>query len=243
MPPAIMTKTWFIILQSQIFALVFSSVMTFASQYRHLFWVFIFAYIIIMSLMTTGLGKRIFSKKEYNEIAGSRKLIEVKRTEVYELMMKDTKLSQELRPQFRASMYSFLIMFVILGYFWIYSSTVLPYTSASEDVMIRFLGYLIMYEIPIGINTLFQRFVFLKAMSQVVQIPYSYTVYEKGITGSGVLLKFPLENVEELKTDLFRKFVEVRIRQKSRRTPSRIRFYTKNVERLSELIRKYGKVK
>ena len=140
-------------------------------------------------------------------------------------------------------MYSFLIMFVILGYFWIYSSTVLPYTSASEDVMIRFLGYLIMYEIPIGINTLFQRFVFLKAMSQVVQIPYSYTVYEKGITGSGVLLKFPLENVEELKTDLFRKFVEVRIRQKSRRTPSRIRFYTKNVERLSELIRKYGKVK
>ena len=87
MPPAIMTKTWFIILQSQIFALVFSSVMTFASQYRHLFWVFIFAYIIIMSLMTTGLGKRIFSKKEYNEIAGSRKLIEVKRTEVYELMM------------------------------------------------------------------------------------------------------------------------------------------------------------
>jgi len=193
--------------------------------------------------MTTELGKRIFSKKEYNEIVGSRKLIEVKRTEVYELMMKDTKLSQELRPQFRASMYSFLIMFIILGYFWIYSSTVLPYTSASKDVMIRFLGYLIMYEIPIGINTLFQRFVFLKAMSQVVQIPYSYTVYEKGITGSGVLLKFPLENIEELKTDLFRKFVEVRIRQKSRRAPSRIRFYTKNVERLSELIRKFGKVK
>lgn len=237
-----MTKTWFVILQSQIFAFVFASIMTFASQYYQYFWIFIFVYIIIMSLMTTGLGKRIFSKKDYNVIISSRKIFEVKRNEVYDLMVKDTKLSEELKPQIRVSLYSFLMMFIMLAYFWLYSSTVIPITSASDLIHIRFLGFLIMYEVPIGINTVLQRMVFLRVLSHMIQIPYSYTVYEKGITGSGVLLKFPLENVEALNTSYSRKFVELQIKV-SKNIKNRIRFYTKNIERLLEIMKKYGKVK
>ena len=221
------------LLMSQVFAIVFSLVAAFAPQY---FWILVIAFMLIIPF-TMGFGAlKARATGKYKEIVNARRVF--KEDNAMDLAMRDPKLSSELGQQMKTMLYSFatlpLFIIVSMGY----RSYILPYFQSSEDIIIRFLGFLIMYEIFVMIGRLVQLLMMRKS-GFTLMIPQKYIVTEKGIIGKGVTLSFPLKNYK-IEVNYRRKFVQLVPIKSSSRIKAITRLYTKDVERLKKILEKYA---
>ncbi len=221
------------LLMSQVFAIVFSLVAAFAPQY---FWILVIAFMLIIPF-TMGFGAlKARATGKYKEIVGARRLF--KEDNAMDLAMRDPKLSSELGQQMKMMLYSFVTLPLFIVVSMGYRSYILPYFQNSEDVVIRFLGFLFMYEIFVMIGRLVQLFM-MKKSGFTLMIPQKYVITEKGIIGKGVTLAFPLKNYK-IEANYRRKFVQLVPLKSSGRVKTITRLYTKDVERLKKILEKYA---
>lgn len=223
------------LLLSQVFAIVFSLVATFAPQY---FWVLVIAFMLIIPF-TMGysmLKARISGK--YQEIANARKLMEEKNA--LDIAMRDPKLQSELAKQFKGMMYSFASLPAIIAISILYNNYVRQPYFSDGDVVLRFIGALIMYELFIFTGRTIQ-YLTSKKTGYALMIPHQYIVTTKGIIGKGVTVSFPLDEYK-VEVDYKRRFIQL-TPKKPKGIKSIIRLYTKDIGRLQNIMENYGGVR
>jgi len=217
---------------SQVFAIIFSLVVTFVPQY---FWLLVIAFMLIIPFtMGYSMIKTRISGK-YKEIISARKLLEEKGA--LEIAMRDPKLQGELTKQFKSMFYSFACLPAIIVISILYNNYVRQPYFSGEDPIIRFIGALIMYELFIITGRVVQYFT-LRKSSYTLIIPNQYIVTTKGIIGKGVTVPFPI-NEYEVEVNYRRKFIQF-IPKKPKGVKPIIRLYTRDVFRLQNIVENYG---
>ncbi len=214
---------------------------------------FLIAFVLMIAMMffmnrskTNVLGQ---AKVPAEEILQGKKLFEEKG--VRELQMSDSEIMREMQEQSKFTMYSSLGMFFSFFYFivlWKYVPDLhnMLVAYVSNDKLALFLAFFIYFEGLFIINQLFMVWSIRKVGKvPMLQTPNNYTITDKGIVVSGLVGKstilFPLPPDTRMRVNERRKFVE--LIKHGKRTVTRIRFYTRRVKRLEEILRKYGKVK
>lgn len=228
-----------------VFSLVYSQVLIFSlaminvfypQYYQYTFIAFFIAAILFTSWSVR--KSRIGSGTPPSEIKTGRLLFKTSRNDVLELQGKDTELVSELKPILKVSLLNLAVFPVFMIWYWWYFDFIR--TLAIEVTEYRFLAYLIGYEVPYGlvqaINIAGRR-----AVKSFVQVISEYEVYDKGIIGTGITLKFPLK-IEQYKVEYNAKrmYVDLVRTNDGGRTFIKLRLYTKNPERLHEILRRYA---
>ncbi len=213
---------------------------------------FLLAFILIIAVqvLVTRRGKNPLGQEKVKPeeiLSDTTKLFEEK--SVRDLQMKDPGLMKDMQVQSKFSMYMSIGMFIVMIYFfvlWKYIDSFHMFfiKYVSSDRVALFLAFLVYFEGVFIINQL----TFFWALKQVgkaivMQVPTSYTITKKGIVIGGLIgkntLQFPLPPGTKLNKNEKRNFVE--LVKEGKRSVIRIRFYTKRVKRLEEILRRYGK--
>ncbi len=229
----------FNMLYGQAVILLLSTVNTYYPQYlTYTFIVFIIAMIITMIYTMRTSFKHIMGG-DAKEVRSGRKLVEVKADEVMNIAKYDSKLNEELRPMMKTSLLSLVNMVIMIAWYYIYFNTVIHYFEEG-DLTYKFIGFLIGYEVPfVGLTLI--NLITRRSQKVMIQVINNYAVYDKGIVGSGVVVKFPLSKEYSVSVDPVRKFVEISRRDKN--ITIRYRFYSKNVDRIADIVSRFGKVR
>lgn len=222
---------------SQAMITILAVLNTFHPEYlSYTFLVFI-AVSFVMSFFILRSQFRGPSPEQLKEIKGSKKIYEEDSNEILRLMVSDAQLAREMKPLTRASLLSLLAIFLTLAWYYLYFSFAGNLAqSATLTESSKFLAYLVGYEVPyalMAVVSLSQR----KASKSFAQIPRNYALFEMGLVGQGVVIKFPLEGYE-VKSDPKRKFVELDNADEKR--PVHVRLYTSKPEELAELVKRRG---
>ncbi len=225
------------ILYGQVMIAILVILNVFYPQYLgYTFIIFIIGMVVFTAIMMKTQLKGVFGK-ESKEIKSGRRLFVGNAKEVTELQRVDIKLISEMKPMFKSTMYSFLTLIILLIWYPLYFSHIKPLVSGS-DVTMRVIAFLAGYEIPyVAITAINQ--VTRSAVKEMINVIMNYEVYDRGIVGTGLAVKFPLDPNYYLIVSPKRRFVDlVMTRGKFK---MRYRFYTKNLSRLVEIIKRYGK--
>jgi len=225
--------------QSMIALLVVLNV--FYPQYlNYTFIIFIVAMVIFTAITMRTQLKHIVGK-EAKEIKEGKRLFSTDSKEVMAIQSTDTEVINELKPMFKATMTSFLSLIVLFVWYPLYFGYARSAASAEGvDVLTKVLVFLAGYEIPYAsfmiINRLTQR-----SLREVVQVVTKYGVYDRGIVGTGITIKFPLNDNYSIKVNSRRKFMDIIMSRG--RAKVRYRFYTRNLTRLIDIVKRYGNPK
>lgn len=228
---------------SQIYGQVIIFILAITNTYypeylNYTFLIFILSMFIVMYITFRTSLKHIVGS-EAKEIREGRKLLEIKSEDVMNIVRYDTKLNEELKPMMKTSILSFANMFIILAWYYIYFNVVIR-AFEGADLTMKFVGFLLGYEIPyvaVTIVNLLTR----KSVRTMIQVIRNFTIYDRGILGSGVSIKFPLSSDYVVRVEPSRKFVEVAKVDKN--SVIKYRFYSKNFDRIADIVNRYGKPK
>lgn len=199
-------------------------------------------FIVFMAIIFFSTMRRHRGGSDTKEIVSGRKIVTIKQEEVMNIQMKDQKLISELKPLLKVSMTSIiLLVFVLIWFYAIYPGLIRPYFSASNgDVIMRVLSLLLLYEIP-SIMSFTVQIGNRKLIKKYVNVLRAMEVYTTGIIGNpGFTLKFPIQGYS-VRYSPSRNFVEFVKFESGVEVIFRI--YASDVERLAEIISRYGKVK
>jgi len=225
-----------------IMAIALASILTFAPElYGIVTTIYFVGFIAIFIFMSARSALKSATGKEAKEIKASPMIVSSDRNEVQELMFKDKKLTQELKAQFSVMLLSFIIPFIVIGMFFAYSTFVRPLFQEA-DTPIKFLGFLIMYEIPISFSQFMNYYVIRPRMRGFINIARDFKVYQKGIWTPTTVLKFPLKNYR-VRYSGVRRFIELIPLSKKGTAQMTMRFYTKNYDKFLEALKRYGDIK
>ncbi|MEO3993175.1 MAG: DUF2208 family protein [Desulfurococcaceae archaeon TW002] len=227
----------FSIIYSQVLAFSLAVINVFYPQYYQ--YTFIVFFIVAILFMSWSVRKsRVGGGVSSSEIKTGRLLFKASRNYVLELQGKDSQLVSELKPVLKVSLLNLVILPVFLVWYWWYFDFIR--TLAIEAVEYRFLAYLIGYEVPLGLVQV-MNLAGRRAVKSFVQVIAEYEVYDKGIVGTGITLKFPLRTDQyRIEYDTKRMFVDLIQIPSTGKTLIKLRLYTKNPERLHEVLRRYA---
>ncbi|MCD6324500.1 MAG: DUF2208 family protein [Desulfurococcales archaeon] len=204
------------------------------------FVIFIGAMFVYMYFMMRTQLKHITSK-EAKEIKTGRLLYKGKAEDIRELQVKDHLLVQELKPMMKYTFLSFLILIATFAWYPMYFNYAKTISESTVDLTTKIAVYLIGYEFPYALvmsTNLLSR----KGMKEVVQVLNGYEIYDKGLLGMGLTIKFPVENMPyKVVADRSRKFVQ--FEQRRGKSVVKYRLYTKSVDRVGDILKRYGKIK
>jgi len=225
--------------QSMIALLVILNV--FYPQYlSYTFIVFIVAMVIFTAITMRTQLKHIVGK-EAKEIKEGRRLFSMDSKDVMTIQSTDTQVINELKPMFKATMISFLSLIVLFAWYPLYFGYARSIVSAEGvNVLTKVLVFLAGYEIPYALFMIINRLT-QRSLREIVQVVTKYEVYDKGIVGTGITIKFPLNNNYSIKVNSRRKFMDIIMSRG--RVKVRYRFYTKNLTRLIDIVKRYGNPK
>jgi len=226
------------ILYSQFLIFVLVVVNVFHPElYTYTFILFFISALIFTTYMMR--KSRSASKVPLSEIKSGRLLYKADFSEVSEIQRNDVELINELKPMLRLSMISLITLPLFFVWYYIYFPYVNALLGEGVDLTYKAFMYLIGYEVPyVLINVVNQ--LSRRSVKEVVQVLNSYEVYDRGLVSSNIVLSFPLESGKyRVLFNNKRKYVD--IIQKSGRTSLKYRLYSKNPERLFEVIKWYGK--
>lgn len=220
------------ILIGQVSILLISLVTAFAPQYYLYF--FILYFIIIMAFMfksTRKMGK-LPPQKELGAPL-------FKENNAMKIAMSDKLLTDELKKQALASMGLLFMTLLVFILFPLYRTFVLPVVhdfltgTLGDDVIVRFLDFLIMYEVIFGILTGMRIVLMSKTAAMNIMIPQKFVLYRKGLVTND---RFFIELSKDLcyNADTKRHFVELINRKQQ---GMRIRLYTDSTTELIERIK------
>ncbi|MEM0348414.1 MAG: DUF2208 family protein [Zestosphaera sp.] len=226
----------FSLVYSQVLILSLAIINVFYPQYYQ--YTFIVFFIVAILFTSWSVRKsRIGSGISPSEVKTGRLLFKASRNDVLELQGKDTELVSELKPMLKVSLLNLAIFPVFMIWYWWYFDFIR--TLAIEATEHRFLAYLIGYEVPYGLVQI-MNLAGRRAVKSFVQVVSEYEVYDKGIVGAGITLKFPLKTDQyRVEYNTKRMYVDL-IQTSSSKTSVKLRFYTKNPERLYEVLRRYA---
>ncbi|MGQ9479435.1 MAG: DUF2208 family protein [Thermoproteota archaeon] len=218
---------------SQAVIIILAIFNTYYPEYLYYTFIVFLAMAFIISFLTLRSRVRGLSPQQLKEVRESRKVYEGSGDEVMRLMASDMQLLQEIKPLTRISLLSIFVLILTMAWYYVYFNSVRNLSLSSIEY---FAVYLVGYEVP-SIIMFLMGFSQRKALKNFVQIPRSYTLFEAGLAGQGVLIKFPIENYE---VDFSRERRFVELKNIDGKGPTRIRLYTPKPDELAELIRKYG---
>ncbi|MEM4556472.1 MAG: DUF2208 family protein [Sulfolobales archaeon] len=226
-------------LYGQAIILILAVTNTYYPQYlSYTFLIFVVSMFVMMfTAFRTSLKHVVGS--EAREIREGRKLLEVKYDEVMNVVKYDSKLNDELKPMMKTTLLSLANMFIIFAWYYIYFNIVI-HSFEGADLTVKFVGFLLGYEIPyiaVTVVNLLTR----KSVKTMIQVVRDFTIYDKGIVGSGISVKFPLSDNYVVRVEPARRFVE--IAKVDKNSVIKYRFYSKNCDRIADLVNRYGKPK
>ncbi len=205
---------------------------------------FTFILFLISALIFTTVMMRkskSVSKVPLSEIRSGRLLYKADPSEVSEIQRNDVELIKELKPMLRLSIMSLAMsLATLLLWYRIYFPYVNALLGESVNLTYKALMYLIGYEVPYILISLVNQ-LSRRSVKEFVQILNSYEVYDRGLVGSSIVLSFPLES-SKYRVLLNSKRGYVDIIHKSGKTVLKYRLYSKNPERLFDVIKWYGKL-
>lgn len=224
-------------LYSQVMIVVFAILNTYYPEYLNLTFILFVALSFVLLFIRQRSQLKERSLKQFKEIGSSRKVHEEDSTEVMRLMALDNQLVEEMKPLTRSMFLSLFVILASLAWYYLYFDFARSLVrDASLTGVYMFLVFLAGYEVPYLLMTsvsLNQN----RALKNFVQIPRKYALFESGLKGQGMTIRFPMDNYD-VKLDSKRKFVE--LVSKDKQKPARIRLYSSKADDLFELIMKYG---
>ncbi|MEM3712930.1 MAG: DUF2208 family protein [Thermoproteota archaeon] len=223
-------------LYSQVMVIILAAINTYYPEYlNYTFIVFIVLFYIIILLRTRPRFSGI-PPSQLKEIRESKKIYEEEASEVMRVMSLDTQLIQEMKRTLSKSSIILVIMVLTMVWYYLYSNFASGLTQGpSFSGTRKFLIFLAGYEVPIVLTTVIS-FKQNKLLGGFPQIPRYYTLFEKGLIGQNVFMKFPLQK-HDIRLDAKRGFVELINKSKGE---LRIRLYSSNPKELFELIKNHA---
>lgn len=223
----------------QLIIFILAIVNTYYPQYlTYTFVIFILSMFIMMYFTLRTSLKHVVGS-EAKDIRSGRKILEVSPEDVMSVVQHDLRLNEELKPMVKSSLLSLANMVLLLLWYYLYFNVVIHYFEGGE-LIIKFIGFLLGYEIPYIAVTLLN--IFMRRSSKVmIQVIRSYTIYDRGIVGAGIAVKFPIPKEFTVNVDPARKFVELVKNDKD--VVIKYRLYSKNYDRIADLISRYGRPK
>ncbi|MCX8184496.1 MAG: DUF2208 domain-containing protein [Sulfolobales archaeon] len=209
------------------------------SEYHGIIMTLYFVVFMSVFAMTTMRHQRLGS--DAKDIASGKRILVIKQEEVAELQSKDVELVKELKPLLKASGVSLFSMAIIMMWFFvIYPNIIQPYFSASDGIYGQLLRLLTLYEVPVAVSFTIQT-ASRRLVKRYVNVLRSAEIYNTGIIGKpGFTAKFPIQGYS-VKVYPMRKFVDFAKNEGGVEVLFRI--YANDIERLVELISRYGKTK
>jgi len=200
-----------------------------------------FIVFIVLSFVLTIVRTRPrfigISSNQLKEIKESRKVYEEKASEVMSVMSIDKQLTQEMRPLTRLFLINIFIIVFIMAWYYLYFNFTRDLTqSPSLPNIQKFAVFLIGYEAPLVFMAILS-FRQNRLLRSFPQIPRYYTLFEKGLVGENVVIRFPLQE-QDVKLDSKRGFVE--LLNKKGETVTRVRLYSSKPKELFESIKNYA---
>lgn len=223
-------------LYSQAMVIMLAAINTYYPEYlNYTFIVFIILFYIIMLLRTRPRFYGI-SSTQLKEIRESKKVHEGEASEVMKVISLDAQLIQEMKKTLSRSSIIIPIIIFTMVWYYLYSNFANSLTQDPSFTGIqKFVIFLVGYEVPIvlmAVVNLKQN----KLLGIFPQIPKYYTLFEKGLIGQNVFMKFPLREYD-IRLDSKRGFVELVDNAKG---GMRIRLYSSKPKELFELIKNYA---
>ncbi len=235
-------KQWTLsILYGQGMIAVLTILNVFYPQYlSYWFVIFIGAMFVYMYFMMRTQLKHITSK-EAKEIKAGRLLYRGKAEDIRDLQVKDRLLVQELKPMMKYTFLSFLILIATFAWYPLYFNYARNISQSTADLLIKVGVYLLGYEFPYAL-VMTTNLISRRGMKEMVQVLNSYEIYDKGLLGMGLTIKFPAESLPyRVVADKSRKFVQFEHRRGG--SVVKYRLYTKSVDRVVDILKRYGKIK
>jgi uncharacterized membrane protein len=200
-----------------------------------------FIVFIALSFVLTMLRTRTrfigISSDQLKEIKESRKVYEEKAPEVLSAMSVDKQLAQEMKPLTRLFLINIFIIVFIMAWYYLYFSFTKDLTQSPLLPNIqKFAVFLIGYETPLVLMAVVS-FRQNRLLRSLPQIPRYYTLFEKGLVGENMVIKFPLQE-HNVRLDAKRGFVE--LLSKKVETVIRVRLYSSKPKELFESIKNYA---
>ncbi len=240
---------------NQVYILIYSVLAAVIGVNIYLFllvFLFIAISMVIQSFMTSS---SLNEKSSYvSEVLSGKKLFHEDNTRT--IQSKDQLIYVDLQEQARFSMYTTIGVLVGLAYFfalWKYVPELAAYLAfefmgTSIDKLsllyvrlLLFVAFFIYFEGYFIIN----QGIMMWSLSRIkklpaLTVPSSYMVTDKGIVVKGIIttkaIKFPLPSDVAVNMNKDRRFVEI-VRD-GKRTVTRLRLYTKNPEKLYDVLRR-----
>jgi len=216
--------------------IILAAINTYYPEYlNYTFIIFIVPFFILMILRTRPSFSGI-PPHQLKEIKESKKIHEEGASEVMRLMSLDTQLIEEMKPLTKTFFITILTMIFMIGWYYFYFNSV---RTLVQDPLLtgtqKFLIFLAGYEVPIILMVA----IVLKQnrlLRGFPQIPRYYTLFEKGLIGQNLFMKFPLQE-HDIRLDSKRGFVELIDNAKG---GMRIRLYSSKPRELFELIKNHA---
>lgn len=219
---------------------------------RNLYWIimtlFFISYLAIMIAINVRRIRASTSSPDAQFVSSGRQIVRMDSKKALEIMQSDPALNDEIREQAKMMLTPMISIPVVFIVYYIYIGYITPLYASRGDIAIIFLGNLAMFEIFFLIPMIINRLSMKGRTAIFVQPITNYLITDRGIQGSGILVKFPIEDHGiVIRCNKSRKFVEV-VREQHNPTSGKIimiqRLYmdSRELDRAVEAIRKYGKV-
>jgi uncharacterized membrane protein len=221
-------------LANQITIIILAIINTYYPEYLSYTFIAFIAFFFVITTLRARPKLMGVSLEQLKEIRESEKIHEEDSSGVARTMSQDPQLAQELAPLTRMMFISIFAIVLSLIWYYLYFNSVrgLTQETAPSETQ-RFMLFLVGYEVPFALVAI-MNFNQNKLLRNTPQIPGRYTLFEKGLVGQGIVMKFPLQG-HEARLDAKRGFVEL-VNGKGRR----IRLYSSKPKDLFELIKKHG---
>jgi len=195
---------------SQAMVLIYSTILLFFPQYYGYVILLIIATFFAYSIFTSIKRARAGSVEDLEYVNSGRVLVKAQQSKIIELMNKDDKLMNDMRPQMTFMSISLINLPVTFGIYYGYIWFVMPFFSHSGDLLVTFLGYVLMFEFLFMTPWIINRLILRGKEIRMIQIPRDYIITSKGVRATGLLIKFPIENpTYSFKCSKRRRFIDI----------------------------------
>jgi uncharacterized membrane protein len=238
------------IILSQALVVLYALALTFLPG--ELYWIvmtlFFITYMGVIMAINIRRIRASTTSEDAQYVRSGRQIIKMEPQKAMEIMQTDPGIGVEMREQIRVSMLPLVSLPIVFGAYYLYLHYASPIYRQSGDATVIFLGNLAMFEIffliPMIVNRLYMR----NRDIRMVQPIMGYLVTDRGIQGSGLLIKFPIEDQNvEIRCNKSRRFIEFLREQQNPLggkmvIHQRLYMEARDLERALEAIRKYGKL-
>lgn len=234
----------------QMLTLIYALALTFlpGDMYWIIMTLFFISYMTVMIAINVRRMRASTNSPDARFVGSGRQIVKMDSKRALEIMQSDTALNEEIREQAKMTLMPMISLPIVFAIYYAYMGYVAPIYLTHGDALTRFLGNLVMFEIFFLIPMILNKLLMRGKTAIFVQPVMSYLITDRGIQGSGVLVKFPIEDHSiSIRCNRGRRFLELVREQNNPMSGKMImiqRLYmdARELDKAAEAVRKYGKV-